>query len=580
MTLQEMGRHESALADYTRAIELQPDYAQAHFSRGVLYAGAAQIEQALAAFSATVKHDPAFAEAWLRRGLLLVQAGRLQEAIGDYGRALNADPKLHVVYSQRGTAHALLGEFKRAVEDFTVALVHDRDNTRLLYERGRALTNDGHLDEAAADFTHALRLDPTLVRAHAYRAAIHRHQGRHGQALDDYFAAMRLDPAYALQYVCQCGIYHATRGEYQRAVGEFSVALAMDPGNATARKWAEQTKEAWEKQKQRAVESRAEAIDAGGTLPEPTRPARRKPVPRAIEPAALGAQNQNGCVRTSISPVTASSEESVQQIEKKTTRAALEVRDRAEPRVVETAIEVAVATPTVVEEEAAQVFLDADPPEESQGDEKKNLRLDAEMRKEAADSPTRLAIEQALKEATRAPYRPKPRPRSEPVDDDGEEPSFLERQISALERRKWPLMATVIAAGLFYFFFPVSLFKTLGRPSLQPVHGQAFFQNQPIPQASVVLDPAWTKEPGFPRPHAVVKDDGSFVLSTYGQEDGAPDGEYRVMVTWFVRTPGEDYDGAPSPPNNLPAKYGRFDTSGLAVRIEKGKNEIPALQLR
>ena len=43
---------------------------------------------------------------------------------------------------------------------------------------------------------------------------------------------------------------------------------------------------------------------------------------------------------------------------------------------------------------------------------------------------------------------------------------------------------------------------------------------------------------------------------------------------------GEDYDGAPSPPNNLPAKYGRYDTSGLAVRIEKGKNEIPALQLR
>ena len=46
------------------------------------------------------------------------------------------------------------------------------------------------------------------------------------------------------------------------------------------------------------------------------------------------------------------------------------------------------------------------------------------------------------------------------------------------------------------------------------------------------------------------------------------------------REPGEDYDGAPAPKNKLPAKYGKFDSSGLSVRIESGRDEIPALQLR
>ena len=158
--------------------------------------------------------------------------------------------------------------------------------------------------------------------------------------------------------------------------------------------------------------------------------------------------------------------------------------------------------------------------------------------------------------------------------------SFLERQISFVRRRRTPLVAALVVVGLSCFFFPTSLVKAWSRPRLQPVHGQVFYLDQPVPMASVVLDPVRTKPPDFPRPHAVVGDDGSFTLSTFGHDDGAPVGEYRVIVTWFVRESGQDYEGAPAPKNKLPAKYGRFDTSGLSVRIESDHTDMPPLMLK
>src|SRR5262249_26962857 len=146
---------------------------------------------------------------------------------------------------------------------------------------------------------------------------------------------------------------------------------------------------------------------------------------------------------------------------------------------------------------------------------------------------TRSKLQRELKEtitAAETTHKPKRAPRRRRIDD-------KEEGTRLLQRLRWPLVATLAFAVLAYFFFPTSVLKTWGRPQLQVVRGQAFFRDQPIPKAAVVLDPVWTKEPSFPRPKGVVGDDGSFALSTYGQEDGAPEGEYRVILTLFVVAP-------------------------------------------
>jgi hypothetical protein len=122
--------------------------------------------------------------------------------------------------------------------------------------------------------------------------------------------------------------------------------------------------------------------------------------------------------------------------------------------------------------------------------------------------------------------------------------------------------------------FRGQLFGDSSRIRVYPAQGTARFEGNPIPSATIFLHPIGVKTPAFPRPRAVVAEDGTFVLGTYRKDDGAPEGDYKVTVQWFNK--GE---GRTGPANALPAKYASPDTSGLTVRIQKGKNQIEPIQL-
>jgi hypothetical protein len=119
-----------------------------------------------------------------------------------------------------------------------------------------------------------------------------------------------------------------------------------------------------------------------------------------------------------------------------------------------------------------------------------------------------------------------------------------------------------------------------------PVRGQVLLEGKPLSSVLVVFHPAgaWGAEES--RPYARTDRAGRFAVSTYGTEDGAPAGEYKVAIV-ELRGRGEE-DEAPadeggprkarsSPP---PARYADPETSGLRVRVHEGPNELEPFQLK
>ncbi|MDA8005559.1 MAG: tetratricopeptide repeat protein [Alphaproteobacteria bacterium] len=94
-------RCELAIKDFTRVIEINPDYPDAHYSRGVAY---------------MLKGDP-------------------DRAIADYDRAIELNPDNGLVRLNRGRAYFMRGENMRAVEDYgeitgTIAPPPPRETSR------------------------------------------------------------------------------------------------------------------------------------------------------------------------------------------------------------------------------------------------------------------------------------------------------------------------------------------------------------------------------------------------------------------------------------------------------------------
>ncbi len=108
------------------------------------------------------------------------------------------------------------------------------------------------------------------------------------------------------------------------------------------------------------------------------------------------------------------------------------------------------------------------------------------------------------------------------------------------------------------------------RKPTHPVRGTVTLHGQPVPQAYVVFQ-STSKETGAPRGDAFTEADGSFTLSAYEANDGAPAGDYVVTVT--QRKPLFDEAGLPGP-NALPERFARPETSGLKFTVKSGANEF------
>lgn len=113
-------------------------------------------------------------------------------------------------------------------------------------------------------------------------------------------------------------------------------------------------------------------------------------------------------------------------------------------------------------------------------------------------------------------------------------------------------------------------------PAVFPVHGEVFFKDQPAAGAAVHLHPVGDDEraPAF----AIVKEDGSFEMSTFGTNDGAEPGEYAVTINW--RTEERVDDEIVVSPDRLGERYSKPATSGLKVTVAEGENVIPRYDLK
>ena len=110
-----------------------------------------------------------------------------------------------------------------------------------------------------------------------------------------------------------------------------------------------------------------------------------------------------------------------------------------------------------------------------------------------------------------------------------------------------------------------------GRVPVYPVKGKVTVSGEVPLGALVVLYPT-QKGAKELRPSGKVGADGSFTLTTYEADDGAPAGEYVATIQWnkLVKR-GNDYSAGP---NAVPKQYGSQESSPWKVRVAETPNVL------
>ncbi len=167
--LRKAGQLDAAVAEGSKAIELDPTLAAAYYNRGLAYDSGHQLTRALADYAKAVELAPGFAEAYNNRGRILGILGKYQEALADLSRAIELRPGDAQAYVNRGNVNAARGRPVQAVADYTRALAIEPGDPATLRSRAAAHFATGELELAWTDVEACARLggpvDPAFVEA-------------------------------------------------------------------------------------------------------------------------------------------------------------------------------------------------------------------------------------------------------------------------------------------------------------------------------------------------------------------------------------------------------------------------------
>jgi tetratricopeptide (TPR) repeat protein len=204
-----LGDQKAAIADYTSALALNPEYAYAYASRCESRREIDLNREALADCSKAIELSPKLAYAYRERAL--IQLGEDDTAaLADADRAVALAPDNAYGFSVRCRIYVALAKYPEAVKDCTTALTADPEQEMAFFSRGRAYIEEQNWNAAIADFGAVLKLNAGETGAYYWLAVARLNGHSYAGALQDvdrYITADRDDPdGYLLRAQIELGL--------------------------------------------------------------------------------------------------------------------------------------------------------------------------------------------------------------------------------------------------------------------------------------------------------------------------------------------------------------------------------------
>ncbi|GAP96459.1 tetratricopeptide repeat protein [Leptolyngbya sp. NIES-2104] len=203
---------------------LVQESAESHraFDQGMRHLRNRSYQNAIAEFNRAIQLDPNFKEAYSGRGLAQLQSGQLPQALDSYNRILQIDPKAAIAYSGLALVRSRLGDERQARLDTekSAALMAEQ-TTRHLYHSDLSLLE---LSIATAgqtpqgDVWKLIEQGYRQIDAQNFRAA-----------LNTFNQAVELLPSGSARPYVDRGVAYLWMQDYRSAIADFSTAIRFNP---------------------------------------------------------------------------------------------------------------------------------------------------------------------------------------------------------------------------------------------------------------------------------------------------------------------------------------------------------------
>jgi len=208
------GDYTGAIADYTKAIEIDPKSPSAYNNRGNVKCKLQDYTGAIADYTKAIEIDPKFVEAYFNRGSTKDRLRDIAGAIEDYSKAIEISPDYDEAYWARGRVYnKSFKDFDGKIHGYTDSIennmnqmknVEDIENLQYYFNNGneRIPVKKDYID-AMSDFSKVIEINPMNEGAYEDRGEIKYDLKDYRGAIIDFKKAVELNPKdkYAYYYL-------------------------------------------------------------------------------------------------------------------------------------------------------------------------------------------------------------------------------------------------------------------------------------------------------------------------------------------------------------------------------------------
>jgi protein O-mannosyl-transferase len=156
------GELDDAISEYERALDINPNYSDAHYNLGFAFQQKGQFADAVMQYERAIEIEPDNFEAHNNLGNILMLAGKLDESIVEYQKALNLNPNEVEAHSNLGNVLSQKGRYSEAIQEYQKALVLEPEYAEIHYNLGLLLSRQGQLAGAIKEYQATIQEKPTM----------------------------------------------------------------------------------------------------------------------------------------------------------------------------------------------------------------------------------------------------------------------------------------------------------------------------------------------------------------------------------------------------------------------------------
>ena len=218
------GDYNGAIVDYTKAIEINPNYFISYVNRGVVKNELKDYYGAIADYTKAIEINPEEV-AYTNRGLAKKELKDYYGAIADYTKAIEINPNFALTYSSRGHAKKELKDYYGAIADYTKAIEINPNFADAYFNRGGAKYVLKEYYGAIADFTKAIEND-YVESGYFNRGLAKRELKDYYGAIADFTKVIEINPNSALAYFNRGGAKYYLNNMYGACI-DFRNAIKL-----------------------------------------------------------------------------------------------------------------------------------------------------------------------------------------------------------------------------------------------------------------------------------------------------------------------------------------------------------------